>query len=111
ELLRPVSGEASDAGFPKEVDVKRIEIGKGVKSGAPVVLDLERLIESRMLVQANSGGGKSWVIRRLLEQTHGHVQQLVLDHEGEFHTLREKFGYILVARSGGDVAADPRSAG
>jgi hypothetical protein len=33
-------------------------------------VDLDRLIESRLLVQANSGGGKSTLIRYLLEQTH-----------------------------------------
>lgn len=52
-------------------------------------IDLERLIESKLLIQANSGGGKSWTIRRLLEQSNGKVQQIVLDIEGEFGSLRE----------------------
>lgn len=73
-------------------------------------VDVEGLIDSRLLVQANSGGGKSWCLRRILEQTHGHVQQLVIDPEGEFGTLREKFDYVYAAKSGGDTAADPRSA-
>lgn len=73
-------------------------------------LDLGRLIESRLLLQANSGAGKSWALRRLLEQSHGHVQHLVLDIEGEFHTLREKFDYVLAARAGGDTLADTRTA-
>jgi hypothetical protein len=73
-------------------------------------VDVEALIDSRLLVQANSGGGKSWCLRRILEQTHGHVQQLVIDPEGEFGTLREKFDYVYAAKSGGDTAADPRSA-
>src|SRR5581483_6315261 len=72
-------------------------------------IDLTRLIESRLLIQANSGGGKSWVIRRLLEQSHGKVQQIVIDLEGEFSTLREKFDYVLAGK-GGDTPADPRSA-
>jgi hypothetical protein len=50
-------------------------------------------------------------LRRILEQTHGKLQHLVIDPEGEFHTLREKFDYVLVARQGGDCLADPRSAG
>lgn len=65
-----------------------------------------------MLVQANSGAGKSWAIRRLLEQTHGHCQQIILDVEGEFYTLRERYDYIL-ARAGKedrDCPAEPRSA-
>lgn len=72
--------------------------------------NLAALVDSRLLVQANSGGGKSWCLRRLLEQTHGAVQHLVLDPEGEFSSLRERFDYVLAARSGGDCVADPRSA-
>jgi hypothetical protein len=79
-------------------------------SGGAARIDLARLVESRLLLQANSGGGKSWAIRRLLEQSHGQVQHLVLDIEGEFHTLRQRFDYVLAARTGGDTLADPRTA-
>lgn len=82
----------------------KFELGPGVKC------DLAALIDTRLLVQANSGGGKSWCLRRLLEQTHGHVQQLIIDPEGEFASLREKFDYVWAAKAGGDTAADPRSA-
>lgn len=78
--------------------------------GAAVHLDVERLVVSRMLATANSGGGKSWLLRRLLEQTHGKVQHLIIDVEGEFHTLRERFDYVLAARTGGDTLADVRTA-
>jgi uncharacterized protein len=73
--------------------------------------DLNTLIDTRVLIQANSGGGKSWCLRRLLEQTHGKVQHLVLDPEGEFSSLRERFDYVLAAKNGGDTAAEPRAAG
>jgi len=53
-----------------------------------------------MLLQANSGGGKSYALRKFLEITHGKVQQIVLDLEGEFASLREKFDYILVGKEG-----------
>jgi hypothetical protein len=82
----------------------RFEIGEGLQC------DLDALVDSRLLIQANSGGGKSWCIRRLLEQTFGHVQHLVIDPEGEFASLRDRFDYVLAARRGGDTAADPRSA-
>lgn len=77
--------------------------------GATVV-DLDRLIASRMLIQANSGAGKSRAVRQLLEETHGRVQHLVIDPEGEFNTLRERFGYVLAAVRDGDVAAHPKTA-
>ncbi|HEY0771870.1 MAG TPA: DUF87 domain-containing protein [Sphingobacteriaceae bacterium] len=74
-----------------------------------ISVDLNRLVTSRMLIQANSGGGKSRALRYLLEQTHGKIQQLVLDAEGEFASLRERFPYVLLGREG-DVPADARRA-
>lgn len=73
-------------------------------------IDLPKLLETRALIQANSGAGKSWCLRRLLEQTVGHVQQLVIDPEGEFATLRERFDYIVCAPAGADAVATPQTA-
>src|SRR3989454_10288624 len=74
-----------------------------------VGIDLPSLLDTRLLVQANSGGGKSWLLRRILEQSHGKVQQIVIDLEGEFSTLREKYDYVLAGKEG-DTPADPKSA-
>lgn len=78
--------------------------------GKTIPIDVERLIETRAVVLANSGAGKSWALRRVLEQTHGKVQQIVIDVEDEFATLREKFDYVLAGRQGGDCPADVRCA-
>ena len=43
----------------------KIKIGE-LEDG-PLTLDLPRLIETRLLIQANSGGGKSYLIRKILE--------------------------------------------
>jgi hypothetical protein len=81
--------------------------------GYAVPIDADKLVESRLLIAATSGQGKSWALRRILEQTHGHVQHIVIDPEGEFYTLREIFDYVL-ARAGNererDCPADVRSA-
>lgn len=87
----------------------RPHLGPLLDAQALVTIDVDRLLETRALVQANSGAGKTWLLRRLLEQTHGRCQQLVIDPEGEMHTLREKFDYVLAA-SGGDCRAEPKSA-
>src|SRR5690349_982030 len=79
------------------------------RPGGDAVVNLERLIASRMLVQANSGAGKSRALRQALEETHGRVQHLVIDPEGEFSTLRERFPYVLAGREG-DVQAHPKTA-
>lgn len=86
-----------------------MKIVLGKSEGKNVSLDVERLLSTRLLVQANSGKGKSWLIRRMAEQLFGKVPVIIIDPEGEFATLREKFGYVLVGK-GGETPADPRSA-
>lgn len=81
-----------------------------IKLNENTEVDLAKLIDSRLLVQANSGGGKSWLLRRILEESHGKVQQIIIDLEGEFSSLREKYDYILAGK-GGDVPAEPKTAG
>lgn len=78
--------------------------------GGSVQIDLPRLLETRLLAVANSGAGKSWLVRRLLEQTAGQVQQLVIDPDGEYATLREKYDYVIAAAHDGDAVAHPRTA-
>lgn len=75
----------------------------------PVEIDLKTLLTTRGLVQASSGGGKSRTLRRLAEQLFGKVQTFIIDKEGEFVSLREKYGYVLVGK-GGETPTDSRSA-
>lgn len=78
--------------------------------GGDVKLDLVRLLLTRMLIQANSGNGKSWALRRLFERAAGLVQQIIVDPEGEFASLREKHDFVIIAANGGDAVAHPRTA-
>ena len=73
----------------------RITIGND-SSGKPVEFDIEELLATRLLVQGNSGSGKSHLLRRLLEESAKMVQQVVIDPEGDFVTLAEPFGHIVV---------------
>lgn len=74
-----------------------------------IFINLLKLIVSKLLVVANSGGGKSWLIRRIVEQAFGKVQIIIIDPEGEFSTLREKYDFILCGK-GMDAPAETRSA-
>jgi hypothetical protein len=67
-----------------------------VTGGAPAKLDIEELLATRLLVQGNSGSGKSHLLRRLLEQSAPWVQQVVIDPEGDFVTLSDKYGHVVV---------------
>ena len=75
----------------------KVEIDMGVAGpGKPAALDLEELLATRLLVQGNSGSGKSHLLRRLLEQSAPWVQQCVVDPEGDFVTLADRFGHVVV---------------
>ncbi|MCB1419191.1 MAG: ATP-binding protein [Notoacmeibacter sp.] len=75
----------------------KIDIEMGLAHGAtPSHLDLEELLATRLLVQGNSGSGKSHLLRRLLEQSAPWVQQCIIDPEGDFVTLADKFGHLVI---------------
>lgn len=82
-----------------------IQIGAD-PAGGPITIDIEELLATRLLVQGNSGSGKSHLLRRLLEESAGLVQQIVIDPEGDFGTLSEVFGHIVIdaaAYSGSEI--------
>lgn len=82
----------------------------GATEQGKLSLDLMKLVDTRMLIQANSGGGKSWLLRLIAEQTADKVQTIILDPEGEFATLREKLDMALVGRDG-EIQANVRASG
>ncbi|MBX3536682.1 MAG: ATP-binding protein [Chelatococcus sp.] len=85
----------------------KVNIDMGAAAGGAVAdLDLEELLATRLLVQGNSGSGKSHLLRRLLEQSAPWVQQCIIDPEGDFVTLAEKFGHQVVdaARTEAELA-------
>ncbi|ESY88346.1 ATP-binding protein [Mesorhizobium sp. LNHC220B00] len=78
--------------------------------GEPVGIDLAKLIDGRLLIQGNSGAGKSMLLRRLFEKAFGRVQQLLIDPDGEFSTLKEHFDVAVltaadISRIGGHTFA------
>lgn len=99
--------------------MKKIEIGTRTglipldelveKRGKPVYLDVEVFLRTRALVQAASGQGKSHLLRRIIELLLKVVQVFVIDHEGDFSTLRPKFDFALIGE-GGDAIPDVRTA-
>nr|WP_043743548.1 ATP-binding protein [Paramagnetospirillum magneticum] len=72
-----------------------IDLGT-TSSGTPALMSLEELLATRLLVQGNSGSGKSHLLRRLIEQSAQAVQQVVIDPEGDFANLAQVFGHIVI---------------
>ena len=79
-------------------------IDLGLAGGDTATLDLVELLATRLLVQGNSGSGKSHLLRRLLERSAGLVQQVVIDPEGDFVTLAERYGHVVVEADGDEDA-------
>ena len=82
-----------------------IQIGAD-QAGGPITIDIEELLATRLLVQGNSGSGKSHLLRRLLEESASIVQQIVIDPEGDFCSLSDVFGHIVIdgaAYSGAEI--------
>ncbi|MXP13263.1 DUF87 domain-containing protein [Altererythrobacter confluentis] len=76
-----------------------IEIGTD-GAGKPVLIDVEELLATRLLVQGNSGSGKSHLLRRMLEESADLVQQIIIDPEGDFATLADAHSHMVI--DGGD---------
>lgn len=87
-------------------DVPDVQLHMGDSmAGNRVSLNLAALVQSRLLITATSGSGKSWSLRRLIEQASQHVHLLILDPEGEFASLKDKLKIShLKAESAQDVA-------
>lgn len=75
-------------------------------------IDLERLVDTRALICSNSGGGKSYTARKILEETSGKVMSIIFDVDGELKTLREKYDFLLIGspEEGADVGINLRAA-
>jgi len=77
--------------------------------GTEIDIDLSTLVDSRALICANSGGGKSFTVRKILEESNKKVMSIILDIEGEFRTLREQYDFLLIGNEG-DVELNMKSA-
>ena len=76
-----------------------IDIGTDT-AGQGVRIDVQELLATRLLVQGNSGSGKSHLLRRILEESAALVQQIVIDPEGDFVTLADAYTHVVI--NGGD---------
>jgi hypothetical protein len=80
---------------PRPLRDGEVQLGQAAGGGA-VGLHLGKLIEGRLLIQGNSGAGKSMLLRRIFEQAFGLVQQVLVDPDGEFSTLADNFDVAVL---------------
>jgi hypothetical protein len=93
-LITPAAALAAHVAPAKPTGDNAIDIGTYL--GEPALVDLEELLTTRLLIQGNSGSGKSHLLRRLLEECAGIVQQIIVDPEGDFVSFGPTFGHTVV---------------
>jgi len=54
-------------------------------------IDLNELVKTRLLIQANSGGGKSHALRKIIKECYGKLPVVVFDIEGEFGDIENEY--------------------
>jgi len=81
--------------------IEKILLGEDVK------LDLQELITGRTFLSSISRYGKSWTARRIVEQVFGRTGVIILDPEGEYSTLRDKYPLLIIGK---DVPLVPEAA-
>lgn len=57
--------------------MSKIVIGTNVQTGKNISIDVDVLLSSRLLLQANSGKGKSYLLRKLCEQLFGGSEYVI----------------------------------
>lgn len=81
----------------------------GLSPDGPVKVDIETLLRTRGFIAASSGGGKSHTLRLIAERLNPIVQVIIMDPEGEYSTLRQKYPFVLIG-PGGETPAHPQTA-
>ncbi|UDF29353.1 UNVERIFIED_ORG: DUF87 domain-containing protein [Roseateles sp. XES5] len=115
ELAKALAAEMGNKNLAKPAPVEPppaggIHLGMS-EHGKQIYLDMEKLLDGRLLVQGTSGAGKSWTLRRIVEQTNGLVQQIIIDPEGEFGSLAQQFDFPIMDGTRLDAAALAVAAG
>lgn len=93
-LISPQEARVAFAAPVQPSGDNAIEIG--LHMDAKVYVDLEELLTTRLLIQGNSGSGKTHLLRRILEECAGIVQQIIIDPEGDFASFGDTFGHTIL---------------
>ena len=92
-FVSPAEAQATFTAPVQPDSANALEIGRYMDRSVSV--DLEELLMTRLLIQGNSGSGKSHLLRKLLEESAGRVQQIIIDPEGDFPGFGENYGHMV----------------
>jgi hypothetical protein len=82
------------------------QLDLGLRDGMPFLVDADRVVTGRTCVIGASGSGKSYLVAVVCEELcKAGVPFLIIDTEGEYYTLKEKYDLLWV---GDDEKCDIR---
>jgi len=76
----------------------KFEIGTTLQTKQPFQLDIANVITGRSFIASITRWGKSWTCRKIVEQCFGHAGIIIIDPEGEYSSLREKFPFLIIGK-------------
>jgi len=74
------------------------EIGHVLETGESFSLKVKDVVASRTYIASETRFGKSHTARRIIEKCFGQVGIIIIDPEGEYSSLREKYSFIIIGR-------------
>jgi hypothetical protein len=74
------------------------EIGKVLETNEPFHLKIKDVVASRTYIASETRMGKSYTTRKIVENVYGHVPIIIIDPEGEYSSLREKYSFVIIGK-------------
>jgi len=75
-----------------------IEVGQILSTNEEFCLDIPNIITGRTFIASITRWGKSWTARKLTEECFGHAGIIIIDPEGEYASLREKYPFLIIGK-------------
>jgi len=76
----------------------QIQVGTIIGGDESFLVDADKIVMGRTFLAAITRYGKSWCARRLVEQLYGKAGIIIIDPEGEYASLREKFLFLILGQ-------------
>ncbi len=80
----------------KELTV--FNVGDVLSTQQPFNLNVGSIVTGRTFIASITRWGKSWTTRKIVESCFGHAGIIILDPEGEYSSLREKFPFLIIGK-------------
>jgi hypothetical protein len=74
------------------------EVGRELNTQTPFNLDIANIVTKRTYIASMTRFGKSYLARKIIEECFGHSGIIIIDPEGEYSSLREKYGFLIIGK-------------